>query len=266
MAGRQGMSGPDAEQTPRRRGFPPVGSRPERPLVIAHRGASADRPENTLAAYELAVAQGADAIEIDLHRTGDGHVVVLHDPDLSGLGGRGEVADARLEAVRALDAGGGARVPTLGEVLDGFGSRIAFNLEIKRGRGGLYVGLETGLAAELEARGLLAHTLISSFYDPVLSAWKAASPGARAGLLISPRFPERAVERARAAGAEALHPERSLVDRRLVEEAHDAGLAVYVFTVDDSAEMQRMLELGVDGLFTNVPVRLRRLVDAQRQP
>ena len=89
-----------------------------RPLVIAHRGASGYLPENTLPAYERAVAQNADMIEIDLHRTCDGAIVVAHDADLTGLGGRGEIADVTLSEVRTLDAGGGECVPTLDEVLE----------------------------------------------------------------------------------------------------------------------------------------------------
>ena len=97
-----------------RSGASPTGA----PLVIAHRGASGTRPENTRSAYELAIEQGADMIEIDLHRTRDGETVVAHDADLAGLGGRGEIARASAAEVRALDAGGGERVPVLEEVLD----------------------------------------------------------------------------------------------------------------------------------------------------
>ncbi|MDH3687762.1 MAG: glycerophosphodiester phosphodiesterase family protein, partial [Myxococcales bacterium] len=93
-----------------------------KPLVIAHRGASAYRPENTHAAYELAVAQGADMIEVDLHRTRDGEVVITHDAELERLGGAGEVADSDLRAMRALDAGEGERIPVLEEMLDAFGA------------------------------------------------------------------------------------------------------------------------------------------------
>jgi glycerophosphoryl diester phosphodiesterase len=227
--------------------------------VIAHRGASGERPENTLPAYELAVAQGADMIEIDLHRTRDGAIVVTHDEELAGLGGRGEIADATLAEVRALDAGGGDRVPTLAEVLDRFGERIPFNLEIKRGSAAEYAGLEAEVVADLARRGLGERMLFSSFYDPVLRRLREVSREARIGLLISRRFPHGAIERARALGAEALHPERALVTRALVEQAHAAGLAVYVFTVDDPADMAELLALGVDGLFTNFPARLRAL-------
>jgi glycerophosphoryl diester phosphodiesterase len=230
------------------------------PLVIAHRGASAERPENTLPAFELAVAQGADMIETDLHRTRDGAIVITHDEELAGLGGRGEIADATLAEIRALDAGRGERVPTLDELLDGFGARVPWNLELKRGTRGAYDGLEEATLAQVRGRGLLATTLFSCFYDPVLARLRALEPEARMGLLISRRYPERMVERARALGAEALHPELALVDEALVASAHGAGLAVYVFTVDAPEDMQRLLGMGVDGLFTNHPQRMRTLV------
>jgi glycerophosphoryl diester phosphodiesterase len=234
------------------------------PLVIAHRGASGHRPENTLPAYELAVEQGADMIEVDLHRTRDGAVVVTHDEELAGLGGRGEIADATLADVRALDAGSGERVPTLAELLDGYGKRIALNLELKRGTRAEYPELEAETVAALERRGLLDRVLFSSFYDPVLRRLRGLAPAARIGLLISRRYPDAAIDRAKGLGAEALHPEVALVTPALVGEAHAAGLAVYVYTVDEPSEMERLLGLGVDGLFTNFPDRLRRLLDAPR--
>lgn len=241
--------------------LPGAAARPPRPLVIAHRGASAYRPENTLPAYRLAVEQRADMIEIDLHRTRDGAVVITHDAELADLGGEGEIADRSLAEVEALDAGAGERVPTLEAVLDGFGERIAFNLEIKRGAGGPYAGLEAAALDAVVKRGLLGRTLFSSFYDPVLAEVRRLAPEARIGFLVSPRYPQRALERAAAVGAEALHPEASLVGAGLVDAAHAAGLAVYVYTVDDAAEMERLLRLGVDGLFSNVPDRLRAVVD-----
>lgn len=235
-------------------------ARPAKPRVIAHRGASAYRPENTRAAYELAIEQAADMIEVDLHRTRDGAVVVAHDAELERIGGRGEIGDATLAEVRALDAGAGQRVPTLDELLDGFGARIALNLELKQGSRGAYAGLPAVVVSAVRARGFEQRTLYSSFYDPVLHDLRSIDPEARVALLISRRAPQGWVERARALGAEAVNPELPLVDRAFVERAHGEGLAVYVFTVDPLEEMQRLLELGVDGLFTNVPDRMRRLV------
>jgi glycerophosphoryl diester phosphodiesterase len=216
--------------------------------------------ENTLPAYELAVEQRADMIEIDLHLTRDGAMVVAHDEDLSGLGGKGEIGEATLAEVRALDAGGGERVPTLHEVLDRFGERIPFNLELKRGGSTTYEGLEQAAVGAVRARGLLGRTLFSSFSDPVLERLRALAPEARLARLFSPRDPERPLERARAVGAEAINPWRGLVQPELVEAAHAEGLAVYVFTVDDEEEMRSLLDLGVDGIFTDFPDRLRALL------
>lgn len=238
----------------------PVSPRPCRPRVIAHRGASGTLPENTLPAYALAVEQRADMIEIDLHRTRDGAVVIAHDEGLERLGGRGEIADATLSEVRDLDAGNGERVPTLDEVLDRFGTQIPFNLELKRGTRADYPGLPAAALEAVETRDLLGQTLFSSFYDSVLSGVRGASRAARIGLLLSPRDPSRAFERARAVGAEALNPWIGLARRELIQEAHAEGLAVYVFTVDAEEDMRRLLDLGVDGLFTNHPDRLRALV------
>jgi len=229
-------------------------------LVIAHRGASAYRPENTLSAYALAVEQAADMIEIDLHVSRDGAIVVTHDERLAGLGGRGEIAEATLGELQALDAGGGERIPTLDEVLDRFGSRISFNLELKRGANAEYSGLEAKALDAVVRRGLLERTLFSSFYDPVLRRLRALSQEARIGLLVSRKFPEGALVRAARLGAEAVNPEHSVASPELIGEAHDAGLDVHVFTVDEEAELRHFLELGVDGIFTNAPDRLRRLV------
>jgi glycerophosphoryl diester phosphodiesterase len=229
--------------------------------VIAHRGASGHRPENTIPAYELAVELRADMLEVDLHRTRDGAIVVTHDEDLRGLGGRGEIADATLGEVRALDAGGGARVPTLDELLDGFGHRIALNLEIKRGTRADYPGVEQAALGALAARGLTGRTLFSSFYDPVLARLRALSADVRIGLLVSRRFPDDWAGRARRVGAEALHPELALVTPELVATAHAEGLAVHVYTVDAPGDLARMVELGVDGIFTNFPDRLWRLLE-----
>jgi glycerophosphoryl diester phosphodiesterase len=234
--------------------------RPARPLVIAHRGASAYRPENTLPAYELAVRMRADMIEIDLHRTRDGEIVITHDEGLSGLGGEGEIADASAAEVRALDAGDGEPVPTLDEVLDGFGSRIPFNLEIKRATGALYPGIEAQALRAVTERGLQAGILWSSFEDPVLAELRRLDAEARIALLVSPRSGQRPMERARAVGAEALNPWFGMVTADLVAEAHGEGLAVYPYTVDDPDRMEQLLALGVDGMFTNHPDRLRDLL------
>ena len=232
--------------------------------VIAHRGASGYRPENTLAAYELALVQGADMIEIDLHRTRDGAIVITHDESLAGLGGRGEIADTDCADVRALDAGDGERVPLLDEVLDRFGPRIPFNLELKRGRDGPYPGLERAALDAVLARGLLEQTLFSSFSDRVLETLRGLSSQARIAVLVSPEAPQRWRERARSVGAEAVNFWAGLASAEAVDTAHSDGRLVNVYTVDDPDQLRVLCERGVDGIFTNYPDRLRTLLDSPR--
>lgn len=231
---------------------------PTAPRVIAHRGASGERPENTLAAYALALEQRADMIEIDLHRTRDGAIVIAHDEGLPGL--VAPIGESELEHVRALDAGDGERVPTLDEVLDAFGQRIPFNLELKCPRGGAYPGLEEATLDALAERDLGPTMLFSCFDDGVLARLRERAPDARLGVLVSPRAPRRWLERCAAVGAEAVHFWKGLATPAAIDAAHDAGLAVHVYTVDEPAEMQTLIGRGVDGLFTNWPARMRSLL------
>lgn len=230
--------------------------------VIAHRGASGHRPENTLPAYELAIEMRADMIEIDLHKTKDGHIVVTHDAELPGLG---EIADRTLQELRSLDMGEGERIPVLDDVLDDFASRIAFNLEIKWGTAGDYEGLEEQTLEALGRRGLGSDILFSSFRRSVLRRLRELDAEARLALLVTPESKtyslDSALDHAAALGCEALNPHWAQVDEELVERSHGAGLAVNVYTVNEIAGMRRMLELGVDGVFTNFPDRLRALLD-----
>lgn len=237
-----------------------MAERPERPLVIAHRGASAYRAENTLAAYELAIEQDADMIEIDLHTTRDGAIVIAHDAELERIGGEGEIGDATLEQVRALDAGRGQKVPTLGEVLDGFGSRIPFNLELKCEERGPYPGLEAATLDAVRSRGLLEQTLFSCFDDRVLRTLRELEPEARLAVLVSPRAPDRMLARAAEVGAEAVNPFLTLATAEFVAAAHEQGRAVYPYTPDERVWQQRLLAAGVDGMFTNMPDWLRTLL------
>ncbi len=236
--------------------------RSPQPLVIAHRGASGDRPENSLSAFQLAVDQRADMIEIDLHLSCDDAIVVRHDGDLADLGLKREIRATDLAQIQTLDAGDGEKIPTLDAVLDRFGSAIAFNLEIKTGPGGAYPELEAAALRAVERRGLLASTIFSSFSDDVLGRLRALSSGARLAVLVSARRPAGAFERARAVAAEALNPWFGLANEDWIDGAHAEGFAVYPYTVDALVDLRKCLEVGVDGLFTNYPGRLRELLDA----
>jgi glycerophosphoryl diester phosphodiesterase len=237
-----------------------------RPLVIAHRGSSGERPENTFPAFERAIEQSADMIETDLHLSRDGIVVIHHDAELERLGEQGEIRDRTASELAAMNAAPGVslaeKMPTLLELLDGFGERMQFNLELKVGLNDVaYEGLEDIVVSAVEARGLMPRMLFSSFYDAVLARLRARSAAARIALLVSPRAPVAIFERAAGVLAEAINPDVRLVTQKLVEEAHAAGLRVYPYTANESAEMARLLDCGVDGIITNHPARLHALLE-----
>jgi glycerophosphoryl diester phosphodiesterase len=206
-------------------------------------------------------------IEIDLHLSRDGVVMIHHDASLERLaGGKGEIRDHSAAELAELDAAPGwfgpERIPTLPDVLDRFGDRVQLNLEIKAGAAEkTYEGIEEIAIAAVEERGLLSRMLFSSFYDPVLERLRKLSRAARLAVLVSPRAPRRVLQRARKVAAEAINPHTRLVTGPLVRRAHAESLRVFPYTEDDPAGMTRLLDLGVDGIITNHPDRLRRIVD-----
>lgn len=235
-----------------------------RPKVIAHRGASGELPENTLPAFERAIEATADMIETDLHLSRDGVIVIHHDAHLERLGKPGEIRDYTAAELAELNAAPAAsvaeRMPTLLDLLDGFGERMEFNLELKVGATEPYPGIEERVLEAVEARGLMARMLFSSFDDGVLERLRARSPEARLAVLVSAEYPQGIFQRAERIQAEAINPNCFLVDRPLVETAHAAGLAVYPYTANERQEMEWLLDCGVDGVITNYPARLRALL------
>jgi len=224
----------------------------DRPLVIAHRGASAARPENTLAAFVHARELGADGVELDARWTADGHIVVHHDAHLP---------DGRaLVELRRDDLP--ASVPTLDEVLD-VCAGLLVNVEIKNdphdpdhdptGERGAAVAAHLAGRAPVD-HGPVDRLLISSFDHALVALVHARHPALlTAALVAHTRHPERLIERVAAAGHVAINPMDGLVGSALVDGAHSAGLAVYVWTVDDPTRMAELAALGVDALITNVP-------------
>jgi glycerophosphoryl diester phosphodiesterase len=221
---------------------------------IAHRGASVDRPENTMAAFELAVEQGADMIETDLHLLRDQTVALYHDDE---IGGRPVGVHSLAELRAALPA-----APTLEQVLDSLGRRIDFNLEIKAPRTGPYLGLEARVLDEVRERGILERTLFSSFSDAVLVKLRDLEPKARLGTLVSARYPENILARAASVSAEAVHLDLRLATEARIRESHAAGYQVNVWTVDRPEDQKRLIGFGVDGIFTNLPAQLGALLRA----
>ncbi len=241
----------------------------DRPLNIAHRGARDSAPENTVAAFELALANGADGIELDVTRCRSGEIVVLHDDTVDRTtNGSGSVADLSYEALRELDAGSwfaeryaGEHIPLLTDVLDAVGGKLRINIEIK-GRSFRSDGIEEEIAGLVRSRGLTDSVIISSFNPWALGRMKRVAPELPIALLYwgkSPVYLRRAQPRLWLR-PQALHPERGLVNARYVSWAHRQGLRVNVWTVNEPSQMRCLIAYGVDGIITDRPALLARVL------
>lgn len=241
-----------------------------RPLNIAHRGARDVAPENTLAAFQAALEASADGIELDVTRCATGEIIVLHDDTVDRTtDGSGPASALPFAALRELDAGGwfdaryaGERIPTLAEALDAMGGRLRINIEIK-GRAWRSDGIEAEIAEMVRARGLAQTVIISSFNPWALARMKRAAPELACALLYANLTahldlgPTKARHLLR---VEAVHPHLRLVTPLYIARAQRHGLRVNVWTVNEEIEMQRLIALGVDGLITDHPALLRRVL------
>jgi glycerophosphoryl diester phosphodiesterase len=235
------------------------GRQQRRPLVIGHRGASAHALENTIAAFRRARADGADGVEFDVLSCRGGEPIVFHDDDLARLAGRPErIADLPLAEVRAVDLGGGERIPTLDETLEETAGLLV-NLEIKTAHAIPPAGLVAAVAARVRRHGLGARALVSSFNPIALAALRLRAPEIARALLFHSKqgLPLRRAWPRAAVRPSALHPEHVLAEPGRVAAWHAAGYAVNVWTVDEPARIRALAAGGVDGVITNDPAGAR---------
>jgi len=224
------------------------------PLVIAHRGASSIELENSLAAFRAAAGQGADGVELDVHATLDGEIVVLHDPAIMGL----PIAQTRMSDLSHLRLLNGEPLPTLAQALDVLGTLKVF-VEVKvldpRWDGRLFDTLARGP----NPSGYALH----SFGVQVVRRLREQRPDFPTGVLseVPTRNPKRTLDDSK---AQTLWQEHSTLDEDLVRTVHELGASIFGWTVDRPADMERLVHWGVDGICTNHPERARRVVDAAR--
>lgn len=227
-------------------------------FVYAHRGASAEAPENTLAAFRRAVDAGADGIELDVHLASDGVPVVIHDETLERTtDGTGAVAAQRAARLQTLDAGSwfsphfaGEPLPTLEETLRLLAGRLRINLEVKESRSGLAV-------LDLLRAFPAADVVISSFDHALLTALRRTAPDLPLAVLLEAGNWRHALARAATLRACAFHAHVDLVSRPLLAACRRLQLPVFAWTVDDAGQARALARIGVAGLFTNDPARLR---------
>jgi glycerophosphoryl diester phosphodiesterase len=225
-------------------------------LRIGHRGGAAGyTPENTLASARKALELPVDMIELDIHRCASGELVVIHDDTLERTtNGTGDVADKTLAELRTLDAGSGEKIPLLTEFLDLVDRKAAVNIELKDPDG--WQPLIALLGDYISSRGWSADDfLVSSFDHLVLWKLKEQDPRFRIGALAA-AIPDGFAAFAKDMQAFSVNVSSASVTDAFIEEAHRYELKVYVYTVNEPAEIARMKSLGVDGIFSDFPDRI----------
>lgn len=251
-------------------------------LVFAHRGGGGLYPENTLGAFEYSAKMGADVLELDVHGTADGALVVLHDGSVDRTtDGRGKISEMTLDAVKKLDAGylfstdggkthpfrgKGITVPTLVEIFDALPS-TAFNIEPKQAAPSII----KPLCDMIRARKMTEKVIVGSFRQGVIDEFRAECP--EVATSASPWEVTQFLTLSKTGISESYNPPMqalqipenlgkiSVVTKEFVENAHRKNLKVHVWTINETADMQRLIDVGVDGIMTDYPDRLLKLLN-----
>jgi glycerophosphoryl diester phosphodiesterase len=225
-----------------------------RPRVIAHRGASGYEYENSRAAFRRAVILDADGIELDVHSTRDGTLVVHHDPDIPGVG---PIAQLSLAEARKTRIRNGEPLPLLTEILELVGPREVW-VEVKS----LPAGYDQQLLDVLDGGPSPERYAVHSFDHRIVDRLGKVRPSLRRGILLS-AYLKHTVSVMQAVGATTLWQEWQQIDQDLVNQIHDSGGELIAWTVNELGDLDRMVRLGVDGLCGNYPDRIRVAIAAR---
>jgi glycerophosphoryl diester phosphodiesterase len=241
----------------------------KRPAIFAHRGSSAYAPENTLAAFKLAVEQHADAIELDAKLSADNQVVVVHDETVDRTtDGTGRVSALTLAELKALDAGTkfspafqAEKIPTLAEVFEVISDQIFINVELKNFASPTD-DLPDRVVSLIKQFGLESSVILSSFIPFALIRACFLLPDIPMGLLTIPGLANITLRSRlmRFGPRLALHPHFGDVTLELIQAAHRAKCRIHAFTVKQPDDMRRLFEAGMDGIFTDDPLLARKVL------
>ncbi|EGT3615203.1 glycerophosphodiester phosphodiesterase [Clostridium perfringens] len=226
--------------------------------VFAHRGFSGKYPENTLLAFKEALNFDIYGIELDVHKSKDGKLVVIHDEDIKRtFNGKGEIKDYTFKELRefhcekeGFENNEECKIPLLEEVLELIkDTDIILNIEIKNDIID-YEDVEKDVLELISKYDFFSKILISSFNHKALKKFGALKDDVKLGVLYEEEIPN-IIEYAKELGAYAIHPAKSLVTEELVKNAHDAGIKVNVYTVNEEADIEKLRNYGVDAIFTD---------------
>ncbi|HNY50135.1 MAG TPA: glycerophosphodiester phosphodiesterase family protein [Smithella sp.] len=239
--------------------------------IIAHRGASAYYPENTIPSFEGAIVLGADMVELDVQLTSDKEVVVFHDEKISRCtNGRGRIADYTLASLKKLDAGSwfdrkfkNTKIPTLSDVLDVCKDRIAVNVEIKTEAVDKIIsgGIEERCLKIVEQKGMKKHVVFSSFDPRAIAHLKQIHETVPVAVLFEKklygsRLPSEIVA---SLNADAFNCSKSELNQKWMADIQSHSIPVNIYTVNDVRNMKKFIHMGVHGIFTNKPDVLRNV-------
>lgn len=229
-------------------------------LCIAHRGARGDAPENTLQAIELALAQGAEAVEIDV-RAHEGELIVFHDETVDRTtNAQGELTEFSFSLLHQLDAGNGQSIPLLAEVIELINRRVPLNIELKDDDS---AQLSLQVIERFISRGWqYSDFIISSFFHPLLKTLKQQQPKLVIGALSAGVLVDYALF-AKQLGAVSINLCSDSINQAIIDDAHARGLKVYIYTVNDVREFSQFHKMGADGLFTDFPLKFKQWLSTQ---
>ncbi len=240
--------------------------------IIAHRGASGYAPENTMPAFEMALEMNAEGIEIDVHTSKDGEVVVIHDPTINRTSnGEGLVGELTLEELRSYDYGSwysdefkDTTIPTLREVLELLKDwEGLLNIEIKSGPH-IYEGIEQKVIDLIKEYKMEDRIIISSFNHYSLRDIKKIDPNIKIGLLYAAGLVEPWIY-AKRMDATALHPSYYNIIPEVVDGCKENGIQLNPYTINDESDLERMVDAGVDGIITNYPDRALKVRERMKK-
>ncbi|MGH7889016.1 MAG: glycerophosphodiester phosphodiesterase [Thermodesulfobacteriota bacterium] len=213
---------------------------------IAHRGASAYEPENTLRSFRRAIDMGAEMMELDVRLSSDGHLVIIHDKRVDRTtNGKGLVRDMTLGDLKKLDAGKGEKIPTFEEVVDLAKGKIKLVVELKD------QGTEEKVIKLVKENGLIDDVFLVSFHCDSVKRVKGLEPRIRTGLIML--FSFNTAAKGRECHVDAVAPSHYFITRGMVESVHRSGMYLFTWTVDDPKKAKKLKEMGVDGIVTNKP-------------
>ena len=225
-------------------------------MIIGHRGAAGYEPENTLLSFRRAVDIGVDWIEFDLHRSADGHLVVIHDETVDRTtNGHGRVRDMTLGQLKGLDAGKGQQIPTLQEVIDLARGRVRMIPEIKQ------EGIELELLDVIDRNGIVNDCMVASFHGYSIRRCKEFNPTLQTAAIFS-HLPIDFKAEALDVMADVLFLRKDIVSQALVEECHKNGFNVNIWNEDTPDEIRKYAAMGPDMMSSNYPDRLKQFVAA----